>query len=115
VGQYSQDKTDSLRYDSRTGSPKKPILTVGSSGITALGGVAQQSFQARRTSLLSAAPGTGVFAGLRSDMLYEDAFAISAERGGAPETRFVTSSSSVYLFRLTGQKKPTAKHAGGCS
>ena len=94
VGQYIQDKTDSLRDDSRTGAP---ILFKGP------GGVFRRSV-ASRTNLFHAdvllsyqpVPGTVVFAGYGSNMVDEEAFRF---RGltRTDDTFFLKVS---YLFRL---------------
>src|SRR6266702_2416688 len=93
VGQYIQDKTDSLRDDSRTGAP---ILISGPGGVT--------RSAAAHTNLLHAdvllshqpVPGTVVFAGYGSNMLDEDAFQF--RRLTRTDDAFFLKLS--YLFRL---------------
>jgi len=92
VGQYVQDKTDSLRDDSRTGAP---IFIQGDSLTRA---AASQSNLFHADVLLSyqPVPGTVVFAGYGSNMVDQDAFQF---RGLArtDDAFFVKVS---YLFRL---------------
>ena len=98
VGQYIQDKTDSLRDDSRTNAP---ILIATSSGGGG-GGVirtvptANNLFHVDALLSYQPMPGTVVFAGYGSDMLDNEAFGFrSLKRTG--DAVFVKVS---YLFRL---------------
>ena len=93
VGQYIQDKTDSLRDDSRTGAP---ILFEGPGGVTR--SVASQSNLFHADVLLSyqPVPGTVVFAGYGSNMVDEEAFQFRGLR--RTDDAFFLKLS--YLFRL---------------
>jgi len=92
VGQYIQDKTDSLRDDSRTGAP------IFIKGDTLARATASHSNLFHADVLLSyqPVPGTVVFAGYGSDMVDEEAFRFRGlTRTG--DAFFVKVS---YLFRL---------------
>jgi len=93
VGQYIQDKTDSLRDDSRTGAP---ILIAGPGGVTR--SVASRNNLVHADVLLSyqPVPGTVVFAGYGSNMVDEDAFQF--RRLTRTDDAFFLKVS--YLFRL---------------
>src|SRR5437773_4932832 len=93
VGQYIQDKTDSLRDDSRTGAP---ILISGPGGLTRSAASHSNLFHADVLLSYQPVPGTVVFAGYGSDMVDEEAFRFRGlTRTG--DTFFVKLS---YLFRL---------------
>src|SRR5882762_7155099 len=93
VGQYIQDKTDSLRDDSRTGAP---ILIAGPGGVTR--SAASRSNLLHADVLLSyqPVPGTVVFAGYGSNMVDADAFQF--RRLTRTDDAFFLKLS--YLFRL---------------
>jgi len=92
VGQYIQDKTDSLRDDSRTGAP------IFIKGDTLARAAASHSNLFHADVLLSyqPVPGTVVFAGYGSDMVDEEAFRFRGLRR-TDDAFFVKVS---YLFRL---------------
>jgi hypothetical protein len=94
VGQYIQDKTDSLRDDSRTNAP---ILIAGPGGtITRTAPSATNLFHVDALLSYQPTPGTVVFAGYSSDMVDADAFQFqNLKRTG--DAVFVKFS---YLFRL---------------
>src|SRR5213083_64326 len=72
VGQYIQDKTDSLRDDSRTGAP---IFIAGPGGSLTRGAASSSNlFHADLLLSYQPVPGTVVFAGYGSDMVDEEAF-----------------------------------------
>src|SRR5213595_3292215 len=93
VGQYIQDKTDSLRDDSRTGTP---IFIQGPDSLTRAAASHSNLFHADVLLSYQPVPGTVVFAGYGSDMVDEEAFRFRglARTGDA---FFVKLS---YLFRL---------------
>jgi len=92
VGQYIQDKTDSLRDDSRTGAP---IFIQGDS-LTRAAASHSNLFHADVLLSYQPVPGTVVFAGYGSDMVDEEAFRFRGlTRTG--DAFFVKLS---YLFRL---------------
>src|SRR5438876_95874 len=93
VGQYIQDKTDSLRDDSRTGAP---IFIQGPDSLTRAAASASNLFHADVLLSYQPVPGTVVFAGYGSDMVDEEAFRFRGlTRTG--DAFFVKLS---YLFRL---------------
>ena len=93
VGQYIQDKTDSLRDDSRTNAP---ILIAGSAGVTRTTPSATNLFHVDALLSYQPVPGTVLFAGYGSDMTDQDAFRFRGlTRQG--DAFFVKLS---YLFRL---------------
>src|SRR2546422_3371870 len=65
VGQYIQDKTDSLRDDSRTGAP---ILIAGPGGVTRSAASRTNLFHADVLLSYQPVPGTVVFAGYGSNI-----------------------------------------------
>src|SRR5438034_1313223 len=72
VGQYIQDKTDSLRDDSRTGAP---IFIAGPGGsLTRAAASRSNLFHVDALLSYQPVPGTVVFAGYGSDMVDEEAF-----------------------------------------
>ena len=93
VGQYLQDKTDSLRDDSRTNAP---ILIAGSSGVTRSQASATNLFHVDALLSYQPVPGTVVFAGYGSNMLDEDAFRFR----GLTRTGDAVFVKLSYLFRL---------------
>src|SRR3989454_4177754 len=93
VGQYIQDKTDSLRDDSRTGAP---ILIAGPGGVTRSAAARTNLFHADVLLSYQPVPGTVVFAGYGSNMLDEDAFQF--RRLTRTDDAFFLKLS--YLFRL---------------
>jgi len=93
VGQYIQDKTDSLRDDSRTGAP---IFVDGPSGLTRAAASRTNLFHADVLLSYQPVPGTVVFAGYGSDMVDEAAFQFRGLRR-TDDTFFLKLS---YLFRL---------------
>src|SRR5213083_475370 len=93
VGQYTQDKTDSLRDDSRTGAP---ILISGPGGLTRSAASHSNLFHADVLLSYQPVPGTVVFAGYGSDMVDEEAFRFRGLRRTG-DAFFVKLS---YLFRL---------------
>src|SRR5881628_1979338 len=93
VGQYTQDKTDSLRDDSRTGAP---ILIVGPGGVTRSAASRSNLFHADVLLSYQPVPGTVVFAGYGSNMVDEDAFRF--RRLTRTNDAFFLKLS--YLFRL---------------
>jgi len=93
VGQYIQDKTDSLRDDSRTGTP---IFIQGPDSLTRAAASHSNLFHADVLLSYQPVPGTVVFAGYGSDMVDEEAFRFRGlTRTG--DAFFVKLS---YLFRL---------------
>ena len=93
VGQYIQDKTDSLRDDSRTGTP---IFIQGPDSLTRAAASHSNLFHADVLLSYQPVPGTVVFAGYGSDMVDEEAFRFRGlTRTG--DAFFVKVS---YLFRL---------------
>ena len=93
VGQYIQDKTDSLRDDSRTGAP---ILMAGPGGVTRSAASRSNLFHADVLLSYQPVPGTVVFAGYGSNMVDEDAFRF--RRLTRTDDAFFLKLS--YLFRL---------------
>ena len=94
VGQYIQDKTDSLRDDSRTGAP---IFIVGpDSSLTRAAASHSNRFHADLLLSYQPVPGTVVFAGYGSNMMDEDAFEFR-RLTRTDDTFFLKLS---YLFRL---------------
>src|SRR6266498_1323065 len=93
VGQYIQDKTDSLRDDSRTGAP---IFIQGPDSLTRAAASRTNLFHADVLLSYQPVPGTVVFAGYGSNMVDEEAFRF---RGltRTDDTFFLKVS---YLFRL---------------
>ena len=93
VGQYIQDKTDSLRDDSRTGAP---ILISGPGGLTRSAASHSNLFHADVLLSYQPVPGTVVFAGYGSDMVDQDAFRFR----GLTRTDDAFFVKLSYLFRL---------------
>src|SRR5438132_256841 len=93
VGQYIQDKTDSLRDDSRTGAP---ILVAGPGGVTRSAASRSNRFHADVLLSYQPVPGTVVFAGYGSNMVDADAFQF--RRLTRTDDAFFLKLS--YLFRL---------------
>src|SRR2546423_10704868 len=93
VGQYIQDKTDSLRDDSRTGAP---IFIDGPSGLTRSAASHSNLFHADVLLSYQPVPGTVVFAGYGSNMADEDAFRFR----GLARTDDAFFLKLSYLFRL---------------
>ena len=93
VGQYVQDKTDSLRDDSRTGAP---ILIVGPGGVTRSAASRTNLFHADVLLSYQPVPGTVVFAGYGSNMVDEEAFRFR----GLTRTDDAFFLKLSYLFRL---------------
>src|SRR5207302_3442833 len=93
VGQYIQDKTDSLRDDSRTGAP---VFIQGPDSLTRAAASHSNLFHADVLLSYQPVPWTVVFAGYGSNMVDQDAFQFRGlTRTG--EAFFVKVS---YLFRL---------------
>jgi hypothetical protein len=93
VGQYIQQKTDSLRDDSRTGAP---ILIVGPNGLERSAARSDNRFHADVLVSYQPTPGTVLFLGYGSDMTDAGAFRFSnLTRTG--DSFFAKIS---YLFRL---------------
>src|SRR6266496_1828730 len=93
VGQYIQDKTDSLRDDSRTGAP---ILISGPGGLTRSAASHSNLFHADVLLSYQPVPGTVVFAGYGSNMVDQDAFQFR----GLTRTDDAFFVKLSYLFRL---------------
>ncbi len=93
VGQYIQDRTDSLRDDSRTGAP---ILIAGPRGVTRSTPSATNLFHVDALVSYQPIPGTVVFAGYGSNMLDDEAFRFRGLKR-TDDALFVKLS---YLFRL---------------
>ena len=93
VGQYIQDKTDSLRDDSRTNAP---ILIAGPGGVTRTTPSATNLFHVDALLSYQPVPGTVLFAGYGSNMLDEDAFRFR----GLTRTDDAFFVKLSYLFRL---------------
>ena len=93
VGQYIQDKTDSLRDDSRTGAP---ILIAGPGGVTRSAASQSNLFHADLLLSYQPVPGTVVFAGYGSNMVDKDAFQFR----GLTRTDDAFFLKLSYLFRL---------------
>ena len=94
VGQYIQDKTDSLRDDSRTGTA---IFIVGPDRSLTRAAASQSNlFHADVLLSYQPVPGTVLFAGYGSDMVDEAAFQFRGLRR-TDDTFFLKLS---YLFRL---------------
>src|SRR5438552_8056050 len=93
VGQYIQDKTDSLRDDSRTGAP---ILISGPGGLTRSAASHSNLFHADVLLSYQPVPGTVVFAGYGSNMVDQDAFQFR----GLTRTDDAFFLKLSYLFRL---------------
>src|SRR5467141_2311773 len=96
VGQYIQDKTDSLRDDSRTGAPILIARPGGGGVITRSTASATNLFHVDALVSYQPIPGTVVFAGYGSNMLDDDAFRFRGLRR-TDDALFVKLS---YLFRL---------------
>src|SRR5213083_768603 len=89
VGQYIQDKTDSLRDDSRTGAP---IFIAGPGGsLTRAAASSSNLFHADLLLSYQPVPGTVVFAGYGSDMVDEDAF----------QFRHLTRTDDAFFLKLS--------------
>src|ERR1051326_4319485 len=93
VGQYIQDKTDSLRDDSRTNAP---ILIAGPGGVTRTTPSATNLFHVDALLSYQPVPGTVLFAGYGSNMLDDDAFRFR----GLTRTDDAFFVKLSYLFRL---------------
>jgi len=94
VGQYIEDKTDSLRDDSRTGAP---IFIAGpDSSLTRAAASQRNLFHADVLLSYQPVPGTVLFAGYGSNMVDEEAFQFRGLRR-TDDTFFLKLS---YLFRL---------------
>jgi len=93
VGQYIQDKTDSLRDDSRTGAP---IFIEGPDSLTRAAASRTNLFHADVLLSYQPVPGTVVFAGYGSNMVDEEAFRFRGLR--RTDDAFFLKVS--YLFRL---------------
>jgi Domain of unknown function (DUF5916) len=93
VGQYLQDKTDSLRDDSRSGAP---IFIQGPDSLTRAAASQRNLFHADVLISYQPIPGTVVFAGYGSDLVDQDAFQFRRLTRTA-DAFFVKLS---YLFRL---------------
>jgi hypothetical protein len=94
VGQYIQDKTDSLRDDSRTGAP---IFIRGSdSRLTRAAASQSNLFHADVLLSYQPVPGTVVFAGYGSNMVDQEAFQFR----GLTRTDDAFFLKLSYLFRL---------------
>ena len=92
VGQYIQDKTDSLRDDSRTGAP----IFIQRDTLTRAAASHSNLFHADVLLSYQPIPGTVVFAGYSSDMVDEEAFRFRGLR--RTDDAFFLKLS--YLFRL---------------
>ena len=93
VGQYIQDKTDSLRDDSRTGAP---IFIQGPDSLTRAAASHSNLFHADVLLSYQPVPGTVVFVGYGSDMVDEEAFRFR----GLTRTGDAFFLKLSYLFRL---------------
>jgi hypothetical protein len=93
VGQYIQQKTDSLRDDSRTGAP---ILIVGSNGLQRSAVRNDNRFHADVLVSYQPTPGTVLFLGYGSDMTDTGAFRFS----NLTRTSDSFFAKISYLFRL---------------
>jgi len=93
VGQYVQDKTDSLRDDSRTGAP---IFIQGPDSLTRAAASHSNLFHADVLLSYQPVPGTVVFAGYGSNMVDEEAFRFR----GLTRTDDAFFLKLSYLFRL---------------
>ena len=93
VGQYVQDKTDSLRDDSRTNAP---ILIEGPTGVQRTIPTTNNLFHVDALLSYQPIPGTVLFAGYGSDMLDEEAFRFR----GLTRTADAAFIKLSYLFRL---------------
>src|SRR6059036_1662759 len=93
VGQYIQEKTDSLRDDSRTGAP---IYIQGPDSLTRAAASRSNLFHADVLLSYQPVPGTVLFAGYGSDMTDEEAFQFRGLR--RTDDAFFLKVS--YLFRL---------------
>ena len=93
VGQYIQEKTDSLRDDSRTGAP---IYIQGPDSLTRAAASRSNLFHADLLLSYQPVPGTVVFAGYGSNMTDEEAF----EFRGLRRTDDAFFLKVSYLFRL---------------
>ena len=93
VGQYIQDKTDSLRDDSRTGAP---IFIAGPDSLTRAAASHSNLFHADVLLSYQPVPGTVVFAGYGSNMVDEEAFRFRGLRR-TDDSFFLKLS---YLLRL---------------
>jgi len=94
VGQYIQDKTDSLRDDSRTGAPI--LIRRPDSSLTRAAASRTNLFHADVLLSYQPVPGTVVFAGYGSNMVDQDAFRF--RRLTRTDDAFFLKLS--YLFRL---------------
>jgi len=92
VGQYIQDKTDSLRDDSRTGAP----IFIQRDTLTRAAASHSKLFHADVLLSYQPIPGTVVFAGYGSNMVDEEAFQFRGLR--RTDDAFFLKLS--YLFRL---------------
>ena len=93
VGQYIQEKTDSLRDDSRTGAP---IYIQGPDSLTRAAASRSNLFHADVLLSYQPVPGTVVFAGYGSNMTDEEAFQFR----GLKRTDDAFFLKVSYLFRL---------------
>ena len=93
VGQYVQDKTDSLRDDSRTGAP---IFIQGPDSLTRAAASHSNLFHADVLLSYQPVPGTVVFAGYGSNTVDEEAFRFR----GLTRTDDAFFLKLSYLFRL---------------
>jgi len=88
VGQYIQNKTDSLRDDSRTGAP---IFINGPNGLTRAAASSSNLFHVDGLLSYQPIPGTVLFAGYGSDMVDADAF----------QFRRLTRTDDAFFLKLT--------------
>ena len=93
VGQYVQEKTDSLRDDSRTNAP---ILIAGPEGIQRAAATRSNRFHGDLLLGFRPVPGTVIFAGYGGDLADSGAFRFHDLRR-SEDSFFVKLS---YLFRL---------------
>jgi hypothetical protein len=93
VGQYIQQKTDSLRDDSRTGAP---ILIAGANGLERSAARSDNRFHADVLVSYQPTPGTVLFLGYGSDMTDTGAFRFS----NLTRTSDSFFAKISYLFRL---------------
>ena len=94
VGQYIQDKTDSLRDDSRTGAPI--FISGPDSSLTRAAASRSNLFHVDALLSYQPVPGTVVFAGYGSNMVDEEAFQFR----GLTRTDDAFFLKLSYLFRL---------------
>ncbi len=92
VGQYIQDKTDSLRDDSRTGAP----IYIQGDSLTRAAATQSNLFHVDLLLSYQPVPGTVLFAGYGSNMVDEDAFQFR----GLTRTDDAFFVKLSYLFRL---------------